>query len=364
LHVSLDGNDIGTLACDGVDGDFVEQTFSVAGYNDDADHDLLIGGTVGGTNGTHSNFFVDDLTVSDNVETDLVPSVCRQLTNDLVCNGDAVDFEGGIPLTWSTIYTNNVYWTDTDDADGCGQPNQTPGSGLAACADSDLTNGAGDPYDAMLMTNPFDLSTFESATLEFAAAYNDLGTADLFEVDIWDGSDWVNELTWDEDHWDPGDIVTLDLSAYDGIVVARFRYSGSGWDWWVQVDDMSLSCGNPTIEVDPGSLVASTQQDTQVTQTLTISNVGTADLDWELFEEGAAPRSQVPEQAPVSGLETVACLLVNMNLEELVQMPCCTIRRTIQALVAHYLSSSQTMRVMVYRRKTSSCQPQGGLSRG
>lgn len=72
LHISLDTVDIGTVACDLVDGDFVQYTFSVAGYNDGGLHTLYIGGTVGGTNGTHSNFFVDDVVVDDNVPVELM----------------------------------------------------------------------------------------------------------------------------------------------------------------------------------------------------------------------------------------------------------------------------------------------------
>ena len=76
LHVSLDSTDIGTVVCDGVDGAFVEQTFSVAPFNDDGSHTLFIGGTVGGTNGNHSNFFVDDVVLIDNIPTTAVPSMC------------------------------------------------------------------------------------------------------------------------------------------------------------------------------------------------------------------------------------------------------------------------------------------------
>ncbi|MCB8946035.1 MAG: cadherin-like domain-containing protein [Ardenticatenaceae bacterium] len=44
----------------------------------------------------------------------------------------------------------------------------------------------------------------------------------------------------------------------------------------------------PAIEVAPSSLSSDQATNTQVTQTLTISNVGDADLDWEIFEEAAA----------------------------------------------------------------------------
>ncbi len=71
LHVSLDGTDIGTVACDATDAGFVLQTFSVIGFNDDGAHALYIGGTMGGTNGTHSNIFVDDVSI-DSVPVELM----------------------------------------------------------------------------------------------------------------------------------------------------------------------------------------------------------------------------------------------------------------------------------------------------
>jgi hypothetical protein len=45
----------------------------------------------------------------------------------------------------------------------------------------------------------------------------------------------------------------------------------------------------PEIEVDPASMFSQQAPDVQVTLPLTISNVGDADLDWELFEESPAP---------------------------------------------------------------------------
>jgi hypothetical protein len=41
------------------------------------------------------------------------------------------------------------------------------------------------------------------------------------------------------------------------------------------------------IAVDPGSLSSTQAPDNQVNQTLTISNVGTGDLDWDIVEEPA-----------------------------------------------------------------------------
>ncbi|MEZ5464099.1 MAG: hypothetical protein R3F22_02515 [Lysobacteraceae bacterium] len=181
---------------------------------------------------------------------------------DLVCNGATVTFENGIPASFTTRNSGNVFWSTTDELTACDNGgNQTPGSGNAACADSDETNIAGAPYDAELWTNRIDLSSATAATLHFNAAYNDnsngTGTSnDLFDVDIsTDGaSSWTNLQRWDEDHWGPGEAASLDLTAFVGQnVVIRYRYTGSSWNWWAQVDDLRLDCeGVPT----PGAIFA------------------------------------------------------------------------------------------------------------
>jgi hypothetical protein len=166
--------------------------------------------------------------------------------DSLVCNGAPVTFESGIPGSFTTLVTTGpVYWSTTDDLAACDNGgNQTLGSGEAACADSDETNAGGVPYDTEMWTNPIDLTGLATAQLEFLAAYNDIGTADLFDVDVSTnaGSTWSTILSWNEDH---DEAVTLDLSAYVGnpAVLIRFHYYGTGWDWWVQVDDVGLQCG-------------------------------------------------------------------------------------------------------------------------
>ncbi|MFN2190369.1 MAG: hypothetical protein ACK2T3_16525, partial [Candidatus Promineifilaceae bacterium] len=307
MDVRIDGNIVfNTNGISNLCGNvgYTLQTVDISSYADDTSHTLLFESQVIADNEGVTNFFVDDVSISDNLASDPEPSVCRPLTYDLVCNGDVVDFEGGIPPTWSTENTGNVYWTDTEDTDGCDQPNITPGSGIAACADADHTNGAGDPYEAIMTTNVFNLAEYESAALEFATAYVNLTSEDSFEVQVWDGTEWVTELSWNDDHYDPGEIVSLDLSDYDGFTMARFVYSGPGWDWFVQVDDVSLVCGNPIIDAVPSSFDVEMQANEQYTDTLSIGNVGAADLVWTVLEEAAAPRSQLPERAPVADLAT------------------------------------------------------------
>jgi PKD repeat protein len=104
--------------------------------------------------------------------------------------------------------------------------------------------------------------------------------------------------------------VSIDLSEYDGETACiAFRYSGGdAHDWWI--DDVVVAdqgepsdvatvhmpvavipaLAVPVIDVDPDELNAAQPADEITTQTLTISNNGGVDLEWEIAEEPAAVR--------------------------------------------------------------------------
>jgi hypothetical protein len=213
----------------------------------------------------------------------------------LECNGALVDFEDGIPSAWTVVDNTGgtgIVWTTTADP-ACGIPNRTNGTGEAACADSDAGGYPAIPYDTELITNPIDLSAWGAVVLDVKAYYNDINTGynDRFEVDVWDGSVWTNELSWDEDHM-PEDF-TLNLSAYAGLpsVQIRFRYHGDGYDWYAQADDVALLCtpaSDPAIEVNPASLASSQGPDVQVNTLLHVANSGGSLLVWNIVEDDTA----------------------------------------------------------------------------
>jgi hypothetical protein len=213
----------------------------------------------------------------------------------LVCNGSDVDFEDGIPADWTVVDNTGgvgIVWTTTADP-ACDKFNLTNGSGEAACADSDAAGYPAVPYDTELVTNPFDLTTVGAAFMDVKAYYNDISTGfnDRFEVDIWDGISWTNELSWDEDHT-PEDF-SLNLSVYAGLptVQARFRYSGDGYDWYAQVDDVALTCvpaSDPVIEVVPASIAAEQGPDIISSQLMHIYNSGGSPLNWNIGEDDTA----------------------------------------------------------------------------
>ena len=209
----------------------------------------------------------------------------------MICNGAVVEFEDGIPADWEVVDNSGgtgIVWATTADA-SCGVGNLTNGTGEAACADSDAAGTPAIPFDTELVSNPFDLSGFGTASLDVKANYRDVitGSNDRFEVDVWDGSTWTNELSWDEDH-EPEDF-SVNLSAYVGQpgIQVRFHYFGDGFDWYAQVDDVNLTCGAasaPIIDVSPGSLAASQGPDLVTTQALAITNNGGSNLDWTIAE--------------------------------------------------------------------------------
>jgi hypothetical protein len=49
----------------------------------------------------------------------------------------------------------------------------------------------------------------------------------------------------------------------------------------------------PLIEIGPASLSSGQLVNSQVVETLTISNTGTADLDWDIFEDGSSLQSSL-----------------------------------------------------------------------
>ena len=87
-HVSLDGNDIGTVVCTEEDSGFNQHSFSVSGYADNNPHELKIGMSIPPET---TNFWIDDIALMDNVPFPGSPSVCNRLP-DYDVNQCAFDF--------------------------------------------------------------------------------------------------------------------------------------------------------------------------------------------------------------------------------------------------------------------------------
>jgi len=253
IQISIDGTDIGTLACDAQDSAYVTQTFPLAPFNDGQIHSLEIAGTVGGING-NTNFFVDDVAIEDNVPRPQMPSVCAAIVTDIACNAQPVGFDLGIASSWSVVDNagTGMVWSSIVGSDiGA---NFTGGSGDAASASSDAMPGE---FDTELHSNSFSLVNWKRGFLKFAADYQNFGGRDFLNLDLSTdgGSTWVNMLSWNEDHPvggllnNTGEAVSIDVSDYVGEANVKLRWhyfdpNSGDWDWYAQVDDVSLVCDN------------------------------------------------------------------------------------------------------------------------
>ena len=204
LDISIDSAIIDQVVCDTTDGAYTEVSVDISAYADGGNHVLNIGGTVGGTNGSNTNFFVDDVFIDGGVA-DPSPSVCTPVPTEepLACNGPAAGFEYGILSNWTVIDNagNGVVWTNLEDS-GIGG-NYTGGEGGAAGANSDANQFV--EFDTELRTPVMDLSGYANVSLEYKVNYQNLAGSDFLDVDVSTdgGNTWTELLSWNEDHGSP-----------------------------------------------------------------------------------------------------------------------------------------------------------------
>lgn len=176
----------------------------------------------------------------------------------LACNSPAINFNDGLPSNWLTLATINqgVVWGDLPS---CNESNYTGRDGNALCSSSDAFGVA--DYDAEVWSNPIDLPNEPSILLNYWANYQDFSNGDYLDLEISTngGVDWTTLLSWGgsgDSYGDffgaSGQLVSVDLSDYAGNNggLLRWRYYNDdpvfddGYDWYAQIDDVSLYCGN------------------------------------------------------------------------------------------------------------------------
>lgn len=303
MDVTIDGNTVFSTDPCTPDAAYATRSVPIGAYADGGSHDLAFTSEIFATNGANSNFFLDNVVISDNVVSGGSPSQCTMLATELACNGGLVAFETGIPPLWTVVdnESSGVVWTDIA---GSGEPgNYTGGGGDAATVSSDAFGPA--EFNTELRSNPFDLSMATSASLEYLVNYQNFAALDFLDLDISmdGGSTWTTLLSWNEDHGGfrapPGEAVTIDLSPYLGMsnLILRWHYydpNSGDWDWYAQVDNVSLACeislvplcqGVPaTIYVEDGRIVGGPHDGKRYRGTLLGTSgsdviVGTGDRD-------------------------------------------------------------------------------------
>ncbi|MEZ4663297.1 MAG: M4 family metallopeptidase [Caldilineaceae bacterium] len=233
----------------------------------------------------------------------------------LACN-TTVSFTQGVPSDWMVLDNSGggVVWTDIFSSGET--DNYTGGANNAASVSSDAAGPV--EFDTELHSTPFDLTEYSLVSLSYLANYQNLDNQDFLDLDISidGGLTWETLLSWNEDHGGfrvsgGGELVDVDLSAYAGLsgLILRWHYydpNNRDYDWYAQVDDVTLSCvALPAINVEPGAISETVQAGNVVNTSLTISNSGTAELNWSLYE-GQQPAANRAAAIPKSNLRAGA----------------------------------------------------------
>jgi len=168
------------------------------------------------------------------------------------------DFEGAFPPAGWTV--NNLGGTcDWESTATTGRGNFTGGSGDAADADSDWC-GSGTTMDTELLSPVVDVSAMATVIVEFKYDYNNLSSSEIASAEISGdgGATWNTLVSWNTDQRGPATF-SQDVTGLVGgstQVQLRFYHLAPGWDWWFEIDDVTIFDPTATCDLVPGSLVA------------------------------------------------------------------------------------------------------------
>ena len=298
LTVEIDAVEIYRYDCTSDTATYEPQTAALGVFADGLLHTVQFIGHTEAVNTGNSNFFVDNISIQDNVAFPGTVGFCFEL--DPACNTPE-QFSNGIPAGWTVVNHSAVAadgWGASTDgicasqnwSAGNADNNVTGGGGPSACADSDATGqidldgGAPSPneMDTYMCSPSLDLSQVTDPVFSFLVNYqaadndlNDNGTPtdpaddiddDFLEVLV--GTDVPHALTVSNytslgnvfDHLDSSlalsEEVSLgaDLLAQNGESQADFcfRYRGT-YAWFAQIDNAALrgsACVAPDTDMD------------------------------------------------------------------------------------------------------------------
>ena len=193
-------------------------------------------------------------TLEPDVESCVAPGYLKTSTTPLL----AEEFSGGaLPASWSNI--DNIaahgaspqHWRFDDPG---GRGNLTGGSGGFAVMDSDFY-GSSAIQDAELRTPTIIPGAAQVVLLEFDSDFRRLGDekADV-DVSIDGGVTWSN--VWRRTNANSRtthERVNFSAAAGGQPVMVRFHYYDADWDWWWQIDNVTITAFD--CEPQPGGLL-------------------------------------------------------------------------------------------------------------
>ncbi len=235
-------------------------------------------------------------------------------------------FESWPPPGWDLVpdpQTGGV-WNSSSHPAGCisgssyPYANNTGGTGLFADANSDCF---GDAMDSAMVTPAFSLASpsYVSAQLQFKSDFFCLNNVDDAWVDVTtdDGAVWTNLLYFDHQSARGPSTRTIDLTPYLGQPNVRlsFEYESAGWDWYWQVDDVTVTavqsggcatnvcasapCTLTCAATVPGTALTGSPVPFAATSTPTGGCVGSPSYSWA-FGDGQSSTAQNPSHTYAS----------------------------------------------------------------
>jgi len=170
------------------------------------------------------------------------------------------DFDGCVlPTDWTNESTllPDTAWLFGDNAAGT-PGGSVDGTCMAYVHDDDLGSGA-PAFVTDLISPVIDLSSLDTAELQFDYIFEDLGTS-YFAVALWNGADWDTVFT---ENTDPGCFgffpecgprsANINVTDYlNADFQIKFIFDdGAGWNWYIGLDNVAIYVP-PT---DDGALV-------------------------------------------------------------------------------------------------------------
>jgi len=147
-----------------------------------------------------------------------------------------------LPSGWS-LETEIGVWEWTFGAPGAGAAGGTiPFDSNAAIFDDDAA-GNGETNRASLLTPVWNMEGVDYVNMNYDYTFNELGAGETLKVDVYDGANWVNIITYDVDQLEP-----LNSGVIDGTPLAnanfqvRWTYDDAGaWGWNAGIDDFEIN---------------------------------------------------------------------------------------------------------------------------